>query len=186
MKLSCRFTVAAAALLFPTALEADAGETRRVLLLHSFEPHFCTVERRVGRCREELIKQSPNAIGSLRGFSGDRTSRAGSNETPFVEYLRSLFTGRDLNLVVAMGAPAARFVLRYRAQIFASTPPLITEATRVRRGQASPVGQPPLPPINAETLRRSHSNLRHKPRPDHRCRRPQESHATSYRSRRKG
>jgi hypothetical protein len=161
MKLSCRFTVAAAALLFPTALEADAGETRRVLLLHSFEPHFCTVERRVGRCREELIKQSPNAIGSLRGFSGDRTSRAGSNETPFVEYLRSLFTGRDLNLVVAMGAPAARFVLRYRAQIFASTPLLITEADQ---GSARP-GLTRRATASAAYQRRNSATIALKPSP---------------------
>jgi hypothetical protein len=50
------------------------------------------------------------------------------DEIPFVEYLRSLFARRDLNLVVTMGAPAARFVQRYRTQVFAATPLLITGA----------------------------------------------------------
>jgi hypothetical protein len=48
------------------------------------------------------------------------------DHAPVVEYLRSLFAGRKLDLVVAMGAPAARFVQRYRSQLFPSTPLLIT------------------------------------------------------------
>src|SRR6185436_8580997 len=50
------------------------------------------------------------------------------DEGPLVDYLRALFAGRSLDLVVAVGAPAARFFLKYRPQFFPSTPLLITAA----------------------------------------------------------
>src|SRR6185436_3996049 len=50
------------------------------------------------------------------------------DEGPLVDYLRALFADRRLDLVVAMGAPAARFFQKYRPQFFPSTPLLITAA----------------------------------------------------------
>jgi signal transduction histidine kinase len=128
MKLSCRVGVAAAAVLLSTALQAAAGEPQRVLLLHSYGPHFAPWSAVSGRFREELIKQSPNAIDLYEASLETARLAQAPDEIPFVDYLRSLFAGRDLNLVVAMGAPAARFVQRYRTEVFASTPLLITGA----------------------------------------------------------
>ena len=99
-----------------------------MLLLHSFGPHFAPWSAVSGRFREELIKQSPNAIDLYEASLETARLAQAPDEIPFVEYLRSLFTGRDLNLVVAMGAPAARFVQRYRTHVFAGTPLLITGA----------------------------------------------------------
>src|SRR5262249_51213521 len=48
------------------------------------------------------------------------------DQEPFLYYLRALFAGRNLDLVVAMGAPAARFFLQNRARLFPYTPLLIT------------------------------------------------------------
>jgi signal transduction histidine kinase len=50
------------------------------------------------------------------------------DERPLVDYLQALFAGRKLDLVVALGAPAARFFQKYRTQFFSSTPLLITAA----------------------------------------------------------
>src|SRR5262245_7035694 len=125
MKLFCRVGVAAALFLF-TAFAAAAGEPRRVLLLHSFGPHFAPWSAVSGRFREELIKQSPDAIDLYEASLETARLTQAPDEVPFIEYLRSLFSGRDLNLVVAMGAPAARFVQRYRTQVLAGTPLLIT------------------------------------------------------------
>ena len=51
--------------------------------------------------------------------------------------IASLFAGRNLDLIVAMGAPAARFFLRNRAQFLPSTPLLITGTDeRALRGAA--------------------------------------------------
>ena len=91
-------------------------------------PALCALERRLGRFREELIKQSPDAIDLYEASLETARLAQAPDEIPFVDYLRSLFAGRDLNLVVAMGAPAAGFVQRYRTEVFASTPLLITGA----------------------------------------------------------
>ena len=52
---------------------------------------------------------------------------------PFVEYLHALYADRPPDLIVAIGAPAANFVQRYRPRLFPGTPMLFmaVEARRV-------------------------------------------------------
>jgi hypothetical protein len=57
-------------------------------------------------------------------------------ETPFVEYLRALHAKKPLDLIVSIGAPAAAFVQRHRADLFANTPMVFT-AVDGRRVQSS-------------------------------------------------
>jgi signal transduction histidine kinase/ABC-type uncharacterized transport system substrate-binding protein len=57
-------------------------------------------------------------------------------ETPFVEYLRATFAKRPLDLIVSVGAPAARFVQRHRQKLFATTP-MVLMAVDERRVQYS-------------------------------------------------
>ena len=54
-------------------------------------------------------------------------------EAKFVEYLRALYAQRAPDLIVAMGAPAARFVQQHRADLYPTTPMLLAavEARRV-------------------------------------------------------
>src|SRR5262245_25001619 len=99
---------------------ADSAELHRVLLLHSFGPYFSPWNTITPRFREELRKQFPHPIdlyeASLQGErSGDSPA---PEEGPFIDYLNALFPARDLRLIVAMGAPATRFVLRNRPQLF--------------------------------------------------------------------
>src|SRR5438093_3282668 len=47
-------------------------------------------------------------------------------EAPFVDYLRSLYSGRPPDIVVSIGAPAAGFVQKYRAELFPETPMVLT------------------------------------------------------------
>jgi len=112
----------------PAAPQAAAPPTGRVLLLHSFGQNFSPWNRISARFREELVKQSPRPVDlyevSLQNIRVDQT---GDQQT-FVDYLRALYAGRDPDLVVAMGAPAARFFEQHRAQIFPSTPLLIAGA----------------------------------------------------------
>ncbi|WP_342804265.1 HAMP domain-containing sensor histidine kinase [Bradyrhizobium sp. CSA112] len=53
---------------------------------------------------------------------------------PFVDYLQALYGAKPPDLVVALGAPAAEFVQRYRNRLFPQTPMLFTsvEARRVQ------------------------------------------------------
>ena len=50
------------------------------------------------------------------------------------EYLRALYTGRPVDLIVAIGAPAANFVQRHRQRLFPATPMVFT-AVEQRRVQ---------------------------------------------------
>ena len=104
------------------------AQPRRVLLLHSFGPHFAPWSAIAGRFREDLIRQSPNPIDLYEASLQNGRFERSQDEGPFLDYLRSLFVENDLDLAVAMGAPAARFFQRYRSQIFPSTPLLITGA----------------------------------------------------------
>jgi hypothetical protein len=98
------------------------AEPRRVLLLHSFGPQFVPWIYFSGQFRESLIKQSPNAIDLYEASLESARFAQLEEQGPVIEYLRSLLAERKLDLIVTMGAPAARFVQRYRPQFFPSTP----------------------------------------------------------------
>ena len=57
-----------------------------------------------------------------------------NSEAAFVEYLRALYASRPVDLIVAIGAPAATFVQRYRQRLFPATPMVFT-AVEQRRVQ---------------------------------------------------
>ena len=103
------------------------AEPRRVLLLHSFGPHFEPWSAVAARFREELTRRLP-AVDLYEASLEMARLVQPAEEAPLVDYIRALFTGRDLDLVVAVGAPAARFFQKYRPQFFPSTPLLITAA----------------------------------------------------------
>ena len=120
--------VGGAVLLLLAALEPAAAEPRRVLLLHSFGPHFEPWSAVAGHFREEVAKRLPNAIDLYEASLEMARIAQSPDEGPLVDYLHALFAGRKLDLVVALGAPAARFFQKYRPQFFSSTPLLITGA----------------------------------------------------------
>jgi len=103
----------------------SAAEPKRVLLLHSFGPQFVPWVFFAGQFREELFKLSPDKIdlyeASLEGARFQQPDEQG----PIIEYLAALFGSRKLDLIVTIGAPAAIFVQKYRAQFFPSTPLII-------------------------------------------------------------
>ena len=55
-------------------------------------------------------------------------------DAPFVDYLHALYADKPPDLILAIGAPAANFVQRYRERIFPGTPMVFTgvEARRVQ------------------------------------------------------
>jgi signal transduction histidine kinase len=107
------------------AIGAAAAEPKRVLLLHSFGPQFVPWAFFAGQFREELFKLSPDKVdlyeASLEGARFQQPSEQG----PIVDYLVALFATRKLDLIVTIGAPAAFFVQKYRAQFFPSIPLVI-------------------------------------------------------------
>ena len=128
MRRVARACVVAGALLMLLAVHGTAfAEPRRVLLLHSFGPLFEPWSAVAGRFREELnTRRLPIDLYEV-SLEMARLAQP-AEEAPLVDYIRALFAGRDLDLVVALGAPAARFFQKYRPQFFPSTPLLITAA----------------------------------------------------------
>jgi signal transduction histidine kinase len=97
------------------------AEPRRILLLHSFGPEFAPWNEHARLLREELRRQSKEPVDLFEASLA--TARyAGGDEGPFVGYLRTLFTERQLDLVITIGAPAVSFFERNRRQLFPFTP----------------------------------------------------------------
>ena len=113
--------------LLSLARSADAADPDPVLLLHSFGPDFSPWNTITPPFREALRKLAPNPIdlyeASLQAERfGDSPAR---EEGPFIDYLNALLASRKPRLIVAMGAPVTRFVLRNRPRLFPSSPLLI-------------------------------------------------------------
>jgi signal transduction histidine kinase len=106
-------------------IHAAAAEPKRVLLLHSFGPEFVPWVFISGQFREELFKQSPDKIDLYEASLEGARFQQLDEQAPLVEYLAALFRSRKLDLIVTMGAPAAFFIQKYRAQLYPSTPVVI-------------------------------------------------------------
>ena len=133
MKLSCLLwrrlgRAALAGIFLLTLLEAAEAQPRRVLLLHSYGPRFQPWSTIASQFREDLLRQSPYGIDLYEASLQSERFEPSHEQKPFLDYLRALFVEQRPDLVVAMGAPAARLFLQHRALMFPSTPLLITGA----------------------------------------------------------
>jgi signal transduction histidine kinase len=116
------------AILLLVTIGPAAAQSRRVLLLHSYGPYFAPWNFLSGRFREELIKQSPSPVDLYEASLESARFVQPIDPEPLLDYLHTLFAGRTLDLIVAVGSPAARFVQVHRSQFFPSTPLLIAGA----------------------------------------------------------
>jgi signal transduction histidine kinase/ABC-type uncharacterized transport system substrate-binding protein len=128
--------LAAIALLLLAALEPAAADAKRVLLLHSFGQDFKPWSEYARSIRSELQRQSPWQLDITDHSLVTARSSDEDPEVPFVAYLSALFAKQQPDLIVSVGAPAAAFVQRHRAQLFANTPMVFT-AVDERRVQFS-------------------------------------------------
>ena len=123
-----------------TAAQPKSGETaaqpKTILFLHSYGRNFQQGALWSREIRNELNRQSPWPL-DIQEHSLV-TARNGDNaaEAKFVEYLKALYAQRPPDLIVAIGAPAARFVQQHRADLFPTTPMLLA-AVEVRRIEQS-------------------------------------------------
>jgi signal transduction histidine kinase len=115
-------------MLLVCALDAAAAGSKQVLLLHSYGPQFGPWNSFSNLFREELLRQSPDAIDLHEASLESARLAQISEQAPLVDYLHAIFPARDLDLIVVMGSPAARFVLQRRSQFFPAIPLLITGA----------------------------------------------------------
>jgi len=116
------------ALLSLLAVESRAGEPQRVLMLHAFGHAYSPWSDMAASFRAEIIKRSPRPI-NLYEVSLDTTrAKDTSDDGPFTEYIKALLSGQPPDLIVPVGAPAAFFLQRNRAQLFPLAPMLILGA----------------------------------------------------------
>ncbi|TGN89966.1 GHKL domain-containing protein [Bradyrhizobium yuanmingense] len=102
------------------------GELKRVLVLHSFGREFRPWSEYARDIKAELERQSPWPLDiQEHALLTARFNNPGP-EAPFVEYLHSLYQGATPDVVVSIGAPAARFAQRYRAQLLPNAPLILT------------------------------------------------------------
>jgi signal transduction histidine kinase len=136
MRLACMW-VAAAVVLVVSVGEAAAhpklGAPKQILFLHSFGLRFKPWTDYAEAIRREISRQSKSPVDFHDHSLLTARLKDDSPDSPFVEYLHALYAERSPDLIVAIGAPAASFVQRYRQRLFPRTPTLFTavEARRV-------------------------------------------------------
>ena len=139
LRLSCAqsFTAAlAVALLLAMLGQSKAADptAKRILMLHSFGPRFKPWSDYEQSIRSEISRRWQKRVE----FLDQSLVNAGDGENPepaFVDYLRALYARRPIDLIVAIGAPAADFIQRRRQQLFPTTPMVFT-AVEQRRVQS--------------------------------------------------
>jgi hypothetical protein len=111
------------------AMGADA---KRVMFLHSFGPQFKPWSDYARTIRTETNRRAKWPIDfSDFSLAGARSDGAES-EAPLVQYLRTLYLREPLDLIIAVGAPAASFIQRHRGELFPTTPMIFTAVDRRR------------------------------------------------------
>jgi signal transduction histidine kinase len=111
-------------LLCASSSAAQSGP-RRVLILYSFDSGFSS-DATVGRIfRTELSRQSLEPITFFEASLQPTPSAEAIEERSVFNYLQSSLTGRRLDLVVTISAPAALFAHKYRSLLFPKTPILL-------------------------------------------------------------
>jgi signal transduction histidine kinase len=124
----CAAALASVALLLLATIQAGAADAQRVLLLHAFGHPYSPWSDMAGSFRAELVKKSPAPIDLYEVALDTARVHGPEDEGPFVEYIRALLSGRKLDLIAPVGAPAAFFMQRHRAELFPTTPMLILGA----------------------------------------------------------
>jgi signal transduction histidine kinase len=118
------------------AAEPSTGDVqpKRVLMLHSFGLRFKPWTDFAEILRSEMSRRSNVPIDFLDHMLLSARLDDDKSDLPFVDYLHALYAEKPPDLIVAIGAPAANFVQRYRPRIFPKTPMLFTavEARRVQ------------------------------------------------------
>jgi len=123
-------------LLLATLCQSQAAdpEPKRVLMLHSFGPRFKPWSDYEQSIRSEISRQWHKPVDFLDQSLVNARLDDEKSEVLFAEYLRALYTSQPVDLIVAIGAPAAAFVQRYRQRLFPATPMVFT-AVEQRRVQ---------------------------------------------------
>ena len=116
----------------PCQSQAAVQEPKRVLMLHSFGPRFKPWSDYAQAIRSEISQQRQRPVDFLDHSLVNARESDENSEAAFVEYLRALYVSRPIDLIVAIGAPAANFIQRHRQRLFLATPMVFTAVEQRR------------------------------------------------------
>ena len=114
----------------------SAAQTKRIMILHSFDRNFEPGAAWSKEIRNQLGRQSPWPLEIQEQSLATAQDRNDAADAEFVKYLAALYARRPLDLIVAIGGPAARFVQQHRTDLFPTTPMLLA-AVELRRVEQS-------------------------------------------------
>jgi signal transduction histidine kinase len=114
------------------AADSLATQPRQILILQSYGQDFQPFATWSRETRRELTRQSPWPLGFQEHFLVTALTGSDTAESQFVEYLSALYADRPPDLIIAFGAPAARFFQKYRVGLF-QTVPMLLGAVNVKR-----------------------------------------------------
>ena len=103
-------------------------------MLHSFGLRFKPWTDYAQIIRSEITRNAQRAVDFHDHSLLTARLNDDKSDGPFVDYLHALYAETPPDLIIAIGAPAANFVQRYRQRIFPGTPMLFT-AVEQRRVQ---------------------------------------------------
>jgi len=137
MRFFCARTFTAAlaiALLLASLCQSQAADptSKRILMLHSFGPRFKPWSDYEQSIRTEVSRRWQKPVDFLDQSLVNTRLEDENAEASFAEYLRALYTSRPVDIIVAIGAPAAAFVQRYRQRLFPVTPMVFTAVEQRR------------------------------------------------------
>ena len=132
--LPCVLIAIAIGLMTSTHSPAADVKPKRIMMLHSFGLLFKPWSDYAQAIRSEINRKSQRPVDFLDHSLVNARLSDDRSDGPFVEYLSSLYVETPPDLIIAIGAPAANFVQRYRQRLFPRTPMVFT-AVEQRRVQ---------------------------------------------------
>lgn len=115
-----------------TIVPARAVESKRILMLHSFGPLFKPWSDYGRTIRKEIARQSRWPIDFSDFSLVDARWADQRSEDSLIKYFQELYASGPLDLIIAIGAPAASFIQRHRGRLFSTTPMIFTAVDQRR------------------------------------------------------
>jgi signal transduction histidine kinase len=128
-----------------------AQEThKRVLVLHSFGRSFAPYDEFASGFQRELAQLSSEPVEFFEVSLETARFTEAMDRAPFVSYLEALAAERPVDLLVSVGAPAARFSIQERERLFPSVPLLVAGVERRMAPSLAPTHDAVVAPLDLD------------------------------------
>lgn len=104
------------------ACYACAAAPKRLLVLDSFGRDIAPFNTAVSTLRTTLAREWGEPVDIYEASLDAARFAAPEREAPFMEFLKSRFEGRSLDLILPVGAPAVKFMAEHRDALFPGVP----------------------------------------------------------------